>query len=494
MLQIDRNTLGMNELIYLQEKTETHKGIERKVTLLGRGIIDKIALGILRLLGICFKNLKPVRIKLRYSQNQALRFPKEMYVTRRSLKALLSSGAEHANLVTNNQFSAPTQARVLDKMMSEIGSKVYLEDAFGMTKYYLQDQLNQQLYHLEQTLIESLQEIKEFPHEMYFLKDAKSGRVFLSGDESKIGAESYIGRIKFTADAEPMLTVQKGADIEPEDKFVLTTMSKAFTKIYKSSETVINRPQVLADLVEREIKEQQFFSLKNLPIHPAELEKTRLSVNVEDETVIYDANAISLNGKCYIATHEPMPNEQLIFWEMMHQQPSTLIVKLSQTLKNPHPSDKNPDFSYWPSLDEKQWGAEEQGFSIKIEEEEQIAEFLIKRTFTLTKDGEEKKITQLDFLAWPDCDIPKAEHLEVLLETLKSEEKHHSKGPMTVHCEGGVGRTGTFLALHSTLSDSKPDHLKLVGQLRRQRSPKMIETPEQFLFLETMHKKLSAQK
>ena len=67
-------------------------------------------------------------------------------------------------------------------------------------------------------------------------------------------------------------------------------------------------------------------------------------------------------------------------------------------------------------------------------------------------------------------------------------------GTTLVHCSGGVGRSGTFLAAYAALASTAwrgeaPARLgadfsllPIVRELRRQRHPMMVEGHEQYLF------------
>eukprot|EP01119_Soliformovum_irregulare_P021647 TRINITY_DN7251_c1_g1_i3.p1 TRINITY_DN7251_c1_g1~~TRINITY_DN7251_c1_g1_i3.p1 ORF type:complete len:129 (-),score=32.01 TRINITY_DN7251_c1_g1_i3:33-419(-) len=74
-----------------------------------------------------------------------------------------------------------------------------------------------------------------------------------------------------------------------------------------------------------------------------------------------------------------------------------------------------------------------------------------------------------------------------------ADQANTSHGPLIVHCSAGVGRTGTFCAIHATLqkldadlkSDAHADPtvnmVDLVIKMRSQRAG-MIQTPEQYQF------------
>ena len=90
-----------------------------------------------------------------------------------------------------------------------------------------------------------------------------------------------------------------------------------------------------------------------------------------------------------------------------------------------------------------------------------------------------RKVTQFHFTAWPDQGVPDfAGPLLVFQRRIKSQHKP-TKGPLVIHCDGGVGRTGCFLAIDIALAqvarESVIDVAGIVYQLRNQRM-KMIQS------------------
>ncbi len=89
-----------------------------------------------------------------------------------------------------------------------------------------------------------------------------------------------------------------------------------------------------------------------------------------------------------------------------------------------------------------------------------------------------RKITQFQFLSWPDTGVPEyAGPLLMFQRRVKSSHKP-GKGPVLVHCDGGVSRTGTYIAIDNALDqaarESVVDIAGTVCQLRRQRM-KMVQ-------------------
>ena len=90
-------------------------------------------------------------------------------------------------------------------------------------------------------------------------------------------------------------------------------------------------------------------------------------------------------------------------------------------------------------------------------------------------------MTHIHYTKWPDHDVPTAAH-ELLYLYYKIQQQ--CKGKLLVHCSAGVGRTGTYIALHNLLQQRKEgevDILKCVAKLREQRY-QMVQTVQQYRY------------
>ena len=90
-----------------------------------------------------------------------------------------------------------------------------------------------------------------------------------------------------------------------------------------------------------------------------------------------------------------------------------------------------------------------------------------------------RKVTQFHFTSWPDHGVPDyAGPLLTFLRRVKSQHKP-TKGPVLIHCDGGVGRTGSFIAIDIALAqaakESVIDIAGIVFQMRKQRM-KMVQS------------------
>ena len=116
---------------------------------------------------------------------------------------------------------------------------------------------------------------------------------------------------------------------------------------------------------------------------------------------------------------------------------------------------------YWPSKSGEKlvFGA----FEVINLEEEKLRPETIKRSFFL-RDREsrynknEKTITQLHYVGWPDYGAPEVnDHIVNLVkdvrEIIQTDKTRDRKCNVLVHCSAGVGRTGTFIALYQMMEE-----------------------------------------
>jgi len=97
-----------------------------------------------------------------------------------------------------------------------------------------------------------------------------------------------------------------------------------------------------------------------------------------------------------------------------------------------------------------------------------------------------RKVTQLHCTKWPDFGVPdSAEVMKDLIKEVDIRKKDLDK-PIVVHCSAGIGRTGTFVAIHMSLQKDLQgediDISKTVRSLREQRLG-MIQSEEQYFFV-----------
>jgi protein tyrosine phosphatase len=78
---------------------------------------------------------------------------------------------------------------------------------------------------------------------------------------------------------------------------------------------------------------------------------------------------------------------------------------------------------------------------------------IVKREFLLRYLNEEKRVTSLQVLNWPDHDAPDSftgyQTIEYLFGYINEYKLAFPQSPVLVHCSAGLGRTGTLIAIYN---------------------------------------------
>ncbi|XP_028416862.1 receptor-type tyrosine-protein phosphatase epsilon-like [Dendronephthya gigantea] len=192
-------------------------------------------------------------------------------------------------------------------------------------------------------------------------------------------------------------------------------------------------------------------------------------------------NASYINGlvaKYYIATQGPKPATVNDFWRMIFEQKCPTIVMLT-TLKE---MGKVKCEKYWPD-DSGLYG----DIKVTAKETRTFADY-VTRLFTVEKGGEQHRVQQFHFKAWPDYGVP---YYPTQILTFRGHFKsfHETKTePAVIHCSAGVGRTGVFIAVDKILDDldkERKDVIDIFGFVKdmRTRRMNMVQTADQYVFI-----------
>jgi len=218
-------------------------------------------------------------------------------------------------------------------------------------------------------------------------------------------------------------------------------------------------------------------------------EKTRVILKTGKSDYI-NANWVDGDdGTKYIITQGPMEETFGDFWRMVWETNTHVIVMLTKEVENGRPKCGH----YWDKKNKTPLEVEEFAISTEKKEKKDEGELTI-RTFKLknTKSNEERTVFQYQYAAWPDQGIPPT--FDSFLEIVEESDKKKEDGPIVVHCSAGLGRSGAFAMVHSSLKkleqDLKKDpkanpefHMEaLVFKMRKQRHG-LIQTGKQFEFV-----------
>eukprot|EP01103_Thecamoeba_quadrilineata_P008452 TRINITY_DN18193_c0_g1_i1.p1 TRINITY_DN18193_c0_g1~~TRINITY_DN18193_c0_g1_i1.p1 ORF type:complete len:324 (-),score=44.32 TRINITY_DN18193_c0_g1_i1:136-1107(-) len=229
---------------------------------------------------------------------------------------------------------------------------------------------------------------------------------------------------------------------------------------------------------------------------PVEITRVKLKDTHEiDSNANYGdyINANYINGeiegskKAYIAAQGPLEETCIDFWRMVWTEHSNVIVMLTKLVEN----DRCKCHKYWPKKREHKWHSYVKVTRECLTTDKDSPEITI-RKFELEheKTGEKRKLTHFQYREWPDHGLPEnTVHFRELLKMVDQQNLH--QGPVIVHCSAGIGRSGTFCAVDSTMKKilqqrerKEPIHFNIfntVLRLRKER-PGMVQTKEQYIF------------
>lgn len=190
----------------------------------------------------------------------------------------------------------------------------------------------------------------------------------------------------------------------------------------------------------------------------------------------------------YLAAQAPISKTASSFWQMVLSHHCPLILTLANPSEFPQ---------YWPNSGERLQVGEYiiTGLETETLVVHEDKDLIVRRAFKVTHPTHCWTIQQLHFISWPDGGVTQAYYLHryiAFIEALAPKEGHYYT---TIHCLGGIGRTGTVMAARE-INRSFLAHLaqnknpadfrywikRLVYRLRHQRVC-MVHTLEQYLLL-----------
>jgi len=214
---------------------------------------------------------------------------------------------------------------------------------------------------------------------------------------------------------------------------------------------------------------------------PYDHARIRLANSGDDDYI--NASTISdSDPKCkYIATQGPMPNTTNAFWQMVWEQGSCVIVALTRPIEN----GITMCHHYWPV----EGSARFNDFEVNLVSEHIWSDDYLVRSFYLKnlQTMETRTVTQFHFLTWGELNNPPS--AKTLLDFRRKVNKcfRGRSSPIIVHCNDGVGRTGTFILLDIVLNrickGAREINIAATLEHIRDQRAKMVKTKDQFEFV-----------
>ncbi|KAI8643116.1 protein-tyrosine phosphatase-like protein [Parasitella parasitica] len=199
----------------------------------------------------------------------------------------------------------------------------------------------------------------------------------------------------------------------------------------------------------------------------------------------------------YIATQGPTSSTLVDFWRMVIEKHVPVIVCLTPQIEN----GIEKCGRYWPLMDEElilkavNSNIKVVVKNIKKERKDTEADCIVRSILVeFYYNGqdediliEQARVTQLQFLGWPDHGVPKETNNVIALIQLTRQLQETNK-PVLVHCSAGCGRTGTFCVIDSVEAFLRMGKNCLIDpvfaitdEFRKQRTT-MVQAESQFAF------------
>lgn len=188
----------------------------------------------------------------------------------------------------------------------------------------------------------------------------------------------------------------------------------------------------------------------------------------------------------YIATQGCLEGTIEDFWSMIWQERTLVIVMLTDLMER----GRNKCCQYWPESIEP---GVEHGSVFITSLEETVQPHQILRHFLIEGEEEERHVFQFQLRGWSEIGIP--QDPKAVLDFMNevnakvSELEPQSPGPVVVHCNDGIGRTGAYIAVDTIIKriekqgwNERIDVRQCVELLRGQRSG-MVKTDAQYRFI-----------
>ncbi|OMO79268.1 Protein-tyrosine phosphatase, receptor/non-receptor type [Corchorus capsularis] len=191
----------------------------------------------------------------------------------------------------------------------------------------------------------------------------------------------------------------------------------------------------------------------------------------------------SENISQFIATQGPLPHTYEDFWEMVIQCHCPVIVMLTRLVDNYKMVKCGDYFQAENGL--RQFG----NICIDTKWIQETDTSLILRNLEVNyRESEDQAISVLhiQYPEWPDHGVP-TDTLAVREILKRVLQIPPNLGPIVVHCSAGIGRTGTYCAIHNTIQRilvgdmSALDLCNTVSTFRSQRIG-MVQTKDQYFF------------
>mmetsp|Transcript_7108 Transcript_7108/g.7796 ORF Transcript_7108/g.7796 Transcript_7108/m.7796 type:complete len:381 (+) Transcript_7108:9-1151(+) len=298
-----------------------------------------------------------------------------------------------------------------------------------------------------------------------------------------------------------------------KDENMVTLSEQDMKKIYSEFREVRKR-HIEKDFAEDALKSPN--KSKNRYGNVIPFEKTAVKLKNDGHKGSEYINASHVKGKasklgvedqCYICCQAPLPKTFGDFWRMVWEQNASVILMLTKTVER---GNRVKAHVYWPEEGKTQTygkmrvqctSVKKRGDLIIVRKfliyyQEDLSAFSEDALSSSESEDEEFKLTetvpitaheatQIQFVGWPDFGVPT--DTNVIYSLIRELDiRREQKRPVVCHCSAGIGRTGTFVAIHMLVHEAqrgaKIDVKDTVLHLRSQRVG-MVQNKDQYNFI-----------
>ncbi|NP_001232932.1 protein tyrosine phosphatase [Bombyx mori] len=203
-----------------------------------------------------------------------------------------------------------------------------------------------------------------------------------------------------------------------------------------------------------------------------------------------NANLVRMESadRQYILTQGPLAFTVGHFWLMVWEQNSRAVLMLNKVIEK----NEIKCHWYWPHGNGEQHKMLLTDVNLSVEQisEEECPNYSI-RVLKLCdlESSESREVIQFHYTTWPDFGVPSSPHafLEYLKKIRDAGALENDVGPAVVHCSAGIGRSGTFCLVDSTMvmiqkADVKSINIEHIMLEMRKYRMGLIQTPDQLRF------------
>nr|WNS50092.1 receptor-type tyrosine-protein phosphatase-like protein [Halisarca dujardinii] len=182
----------------------------------------------------------------------------------------------------------------------------------------------------------------------------------------------------------------------------------------------------------------------------------------------------------------PCPIQSTVadFWEMIWEHKSPVIVMLTRLKEGDRPK----CIQYWSEEINIPYEPG-RNLSVVTTRMDTTPSYEM-RHFEVTKTSEKSsplKVKQFLYTAWPDHGVPQysSSMVKFIMEQIRPEVQN-SSAPIIVHCSAGAGRTGTLIAIDTTidrLEEEEDINIFECVELMRARRTQMVQNVNQYMYI-----------